>query len=63
MNNWHCYTCKVAVEEKEVEIEFLELSIDQMGLVCPECGRIWMTEEVVVEEIAQSEAEAEAKMA
>lgn len=64
MSNWHCYTCKVAVEEQDVDTQFLENPpMEFIGLVCPNCQEIWLTEDVVMEEISQAEADAEAKMA
>ena len=63
MSNWHCYTCKVAVEEQEIDTEYADYEFSYDGLVCPECHEKWFTEEVVIEEIASAEADAEAKMA
>lgn len=63
MNNWHCYRCKVAVEEEDIEALFLEYDFSYEGLVCPECGGVWLTEDVVVDEISAAEDDAEAKMA
>ena len=63
MSNWHCSTCRVAVEEQDIETQFLDQQFDYAGLVCPNCHEKWLTEEVVVEEIAKAEADAEAKMA
>lgn len=63
MSNWHCFTCKVAVEEDDVDAAFLDYDFSYEGLVCPECGGKWLTEEVVIEEISAAEDDAEAKMA
>jgi len=63
MSNWHCYKCKVAVEEDEIDTQFAEYDFSYDGLICPECNDKWFPEEVVIDEIASSEADAEAKMA
>lgn len=63
MSNWHCYKCKVAVEEQEVNASYTDNEFSYDGLVCPECEGKWLTEDVVVEEIATAEADADAKMA
>ena len=63
MSNWHCYKCKVAVEEEEINTKFADYDFSYDGLVCPECGEKWLTEDVVMEEISAAEDDAEAKMA
>ena len=63
MGDWHCFTCKVAVEEEDIETTFLDYDFSYEGLVCPECGDQWLTEDVVVDEISAAEDDAEAKMA
>jgi NAD-dependent SIR2 family protein deacetylase len=63
MNNWHCNKCKVAVEVEDIDAVFLDYDFSYEGLVCPECGETWLTEEVVVDEISPAEDDAEAKMA
>lgn len=63
MRNWHCYKCKIAVEEQEINTMFADYEFAYEGLVCPQCNGKWLSEEIVIDEIASAEADADAKMA
>lgn len=62
MANWHCHKCKTAVEEKEIELTYMDMPGFQMAWICPKCNGKWISQEVVYGNIVPGEEELEAKM-
>ncbi len=63
MAEWYCNKCKVASEEKEIELTYMDMPGFQMAWVCPNCNAKWISEEVVMEKIIPGQEELEAKLA
>ncbi|MFO8101135.1 MAG: hypothetical protein R6U37_03060 [Dehalococcoidia bacterium] len=63
MAQWHCHKCKVEVEEKEIELTYMDMPGFQLAWVCPKCNGKWISEKVVMEEIIPGQEELEAKLA
>ena len=62
MSDWHCFKCKVKVEEDDVPMLYLDMLGFMPGLVCPECGLSLFPEESGWGIVRKNEAEIEAKM-
>lgn len=62
MAEWHCHKCKVATEEKEIELEYMDMPGFQMAWVCPNCNEKWISKDVVYGNIVPGEEELEAKL-
>jgi len=61
MTAWHCYIDKVAMEEKEVILSYMELQQYIPGLKCPVCGEEYLTEEVATTIVQAAEDALEGK--
>ncbi len=61
MEQWHCFKCRVGMEEKDILMEFMEITRYQPGLKCPKCGAAYMLENVVIDVINPGEKEIEEK--
>ncbi len=55
MEKWHCFKCRVPMEEGEVIMDYLDISNAIEGIKCPKCGVSYLLEETVVGKVAQAE--------
>ncbi len=62
MADWHCHKCKVATEEKEVEMIYMDMPGFPPAQVCPNCNAKWMLKQTVYGQIVPGEEELEAKL-
>jgi len=62
MAEWYCFKCKVPVEERDVEMTYLEIVRFIAGLKCPQCGAAYLTEETVEETVRPGEEQLEEKL-
>lgn len=63
MSEWKCCTCNVEMDEvDDVKIRHKDIELpDAPGLRCPQCNIELLTEELVVEELANAEEMLQAK--
>lgn len=55
MEEWHCFKCKVMMEEVELSMEYLDVEGDAQGLRCPTCGAKFILEEFATTKMAKAE--------
>jgi ArsR family metal-binding transcriptional regulator len=61
MTAWYCYKDKVAMEEKEVILSYMQMHQYIPGLKCPTCGEEYLTEEVATTIVQAAEDALEGK--
>ena len=62
MSEWHCFKCKVEVEEDDVPMLYLDMLGFHPGMVCRKCGLMLLPESVGWGLVRKDEEEIEAKM-
>ena len=62
MSEWYCFQCKEKMEEKDVEVSYLEIVRFLPGLKCPRCGTAYFTEDMVEDTLRPGEEELESKL-
>ena len=55
MAEWHCFKCKVEMEETEVPMEYLDIDGETEGLECPKCGVRYILEDIAMTKVAKAE--------
>ena len=55
MAAWHCYKCKVEMEEAEIAVLYLDIDGEAEGIQCPECGVKYILEEIATTKVAKAE--------
>ena len=63
MSDWHCYKCKVEVDEDDISLMYMDMLGFQPGFICPKCDLMLVPEETGWDIIRKNEEEIEAKMA
>jgi hypothetical protein len=63
MTQWYCNRDGVPVESEMVDIFYLEHVGLNKALVCPKCGKKWLTEQEVIGRLLKREQSLESKMA
>lgn len=63
MSEWHCFKCKVEVEEDDISMLYMDMLGFKPGLICPQCGLCLFPEESGWGDVRKNEEEIEAKMA
>ena len=63
MSEWHCYKCKVEVEEDDISLLYMDTLGFHPGMVCPKCRLVLLPESSGWDLIRRNEEEIEAKMA
>ncbi len=61
MEEWHCFKCKVRMEEAELPMEYLEVEGEAQGIRCPSCGAKYILEEFVIAKMVRAEKMVEDK--
>lgn len=62
MTDWHCFKCKVQMEDDDLSLLYMDMLGFEEGFRCPECEDQYLSEETVVS-MRTKEEEIEAKMA
>ena len=62
MSEWHCFKCKVGVEEDDISLIYLDMLDFQPGLVCPKCGLKLLQESIGWFVVRKKEEKVESKM-
>ena len=44
MSDWHCYKCKVEVDEDDISMMYMDMLGFQPGLICPKCDLMLVPE-------------------
>ena len=63
MEEWHCFACKVKMEEADINMVYtddLEMP-GGMGLRCPSCGVEYLEEDFVIDQVLTGEKMLEGK--
>ena len=55
MVEWHCFKCKVKMEDSEIAMEYLDIDGEGEGLKCPSCGSKYILEDFATTEMAKAE--------
>lgn len=61
MEEWHCFKCKVKMEQTQITLNYMEFDSMIEGLKCPKCGSSYVTEEMAAGELREGEKNLEGK--
>jgi hypothetical protein len=63
MEDWHCYTCKMNMEETDITMIYMDdLELPgAFGIKCPGCDTEYLLEDFVIDEVAKGEKVLEGK--